>query len=79
MCQHEKLVLIALVSSEGSDKYMHACSMNVDECSRLQFRQLAKLDTSARAFIRGFCAYATSTKILCAGPYASNWNTSGLG
>ena len=41
--------------------------MDVDEESE-QNLDLAKLNTPACAFIRGFCAYAVCTELECIGP-----------
>ena len=40
---------------------------------RTNFRPLALLDTSARAFIKVICAYAISTEISCSGPHSIGW------
>ena len=46
--------------------------LDVDENTDGKFRPLVLLETSAWAFIGGFCAYTISSKILCASPYTSS-------
>ena len=49
-------------------KMPHCWKSHVTAQFRVKFRPLALHDTSAWAFIVGFCAYVIGTKISCAGP-----------
>ena len=82
--QHEILLHIVLFSNKGSGESAHMCRLTrafiaqihkvwvyvyEDSDQNLDLFPGAPLDTSAWAFIGGYCQYAISTKISCASSF----------